>query len=157
MPTLTKRFIGHLQTNKINSCLELFDTIDSVDSIRLAQKISSRAKALNKTLPILLEVNTSGEAQKHGFTPKQKKEMLSCLEEPNIRVTGLMTVGPRTKDKKQIRKAFVELRNLRDSINQELGSTALKDLSMGMSGDYEIAAEEGSTMIRIGTALFGKR
>jgi pyridoxal phosphate enzyme (YggS family) len=157
MPTLIKRFIGHLQTNKINSCLELFDTIDSVDSIRLAQKISSRAKALNKTLPILLEVNTSGEAQKHGFTPKQKKEMLSCLEEPNIRVTGLMTVGPRTKDKKQIRKAFVELRNLRDSINQELGSTALKDLSMGMSGDYEIAAEEGSTMIRIGTALFGKR
>ena len=157
MPALTKRFIGHLQTNKINSCLELFDTIDSVDSIRLAQKISSRAKALNKTLPILLEVNTSGEAQKHGFTPKQKKEMLSCLEEPNIRATGLMTVGPRTKDKKQIRKAFVELRNLRDSINQELGSTALKDLSMGMSGDYEIAAEEGSTMIRIGTALFGKR
>jgi uncharacterized pyridoxal phosphate-containing UPF0001 family protein len=102
-------------------------------------------------------VNTSGEAQKYGFTPKQRKEMLSCLEEPNIRTTGLMTVGPRTKDKKQIRKAFVELRNLRDSINQELGSTALKDLSMGMSGDYEIAAEEGSTMIRIGTALFGKR
>jgi len=157
MPALTKRFIGHLQTNKINSCLELFDTIDSVDSIRLAQKISSRAKALNKTLPILLEVNTSGESQKHGFMPKQRKEMLSCLEEPNIRTTGLMTVGPRTKDKKQIRKAFVELRNLRDSINQELGSTALKDLSMGMSGDYEIAAEEGSTMIRIGTALFGKR
>ena len=157
MPTLTKRFIGHLQTNKINSCLELFDTIDSVDSVRLAQKISSKAKALNKTLPILLEVNTSGEAQKHGFMPKQRKEMLSCLEEPNIRTTGLMTVGPRTKDKKQIRKAFVELRNLRDSINQELGSTALKDLSMGMSGDYEIAAEEGSTMIRIGTALFGKR
>jgi len=157
MPALTKRFIGHLQTNKINSCLELFDTIDSVDSIRLAQKISSRAKALNKTLPILLEVNTSGETQKHGFMPKQRKEMLSCLEEPNIRTTGLMTVGPRTKDKKQIRKAFVELRNLRDSINQELGSTALKDLSMGMSGDYEIAAEEGSTMIRIGTALFGKR
>ena len=157
MPTLTKRFIGHLQTNKINNCLELFDTIDSVDSIRLAQKISSRAKALNKTLPTLLEVNTSREAQKHGFTPKQRNEILSCLEEPNLRVTGLMTVGPRTKNKKQIRKAFVELRNLRDSINQELGNAALKDLSMGMSGDYEIAAEEGSTMVRIGTALFGKR
>jgi hypothetical protein len=157
MPSLTKRFIGHLQTNKINSCLELFDTIDSVDSVRLAQKISSKAKALNKTLPILLEVNTSGEAQKHGFTPKQRKEMLSCLEKPNIRTTGLMTVGPRTKNKKQIRKAFVELRNLRDSINKELGKTVLKDLSMGMSGDYEIAVEEGSTMVRIGTALFGKR
>jgi hypothetical protein len=157
MPALTKRFIGHLQTNKINSCLELFDTIDSVDSVRLAQKISSKAKALKKTLPILLEVNTSGEAQKHGFLPKQRKEILSCLEEPNIRTTGLMTVGPRTKNKKQIRKAFVELRNLRDSINKELGKTALKDLSMGMSKDYEIAAEEGSTMVRIGTALFGKR
>ena len=157
MPALTKRFIGHLQTNKINNCLELFDTIDSVDSIRLAQKISSRVKALNKTLPTLLEVNTSGEAQKHGFTPKQRNEILSCLEEPKLRVTGLMTVGPRTKNKKQIRKAFVELRNLRDSINQELGNAALKDLSMGMSGDYEIAAEEGSTMVRIGTALFGKR
>ena len=157
MPALTKRFIGHLQTNKINNCLELFDTIDSVDSIRLAQKISSRVKALNKTLPTLLEVNTSGEAQKDGFTPKQRNEILSCLEEPNIRVTGLMTVGPRTKNKEQIRKAFVELRNLRDSINRELGNAALKDLSMGMSDDYEIAAEEGSTMVRIGTALFGKR
>ena len=88
---------------------------------------------------------------------QQRNEILSCLEEPNIRVTGLMTVGPRTKNKKQIRKSFVELRNLRDSINKELGETALKDLSMGMSKDYEIAAEEGSTMIRIGTALFGKR
>jgi hypothetical protein len=102
-------------------------------------------------------VNTSGEAQKYGFTPKQRNEMLSCLEESNIRITGLMTVGPRTTNKKQIRKAFVELRKLRDSINQALGNTALKDLSMGMSGDYEIAAEEGSTMVRIGTALFGKR
>ena len=157
MPGLIKRFIGHLQTNKINNCLELFDTIDSVDSIRLAQKISTRAKALNKNPPILLEVNTSGEAQKHGFTLQQRNEMLFCLEEPNIRITGLMTVGPRTTNKKQIRKAFVALRNLRDSINQELGNAALKDLSMGMSGDYEIAAEEGSTMVRIGTALFGKR
>ena len=157
MPGLTKRFIGHLQTNKINNCLELFDTIDSVDSTRLAQKISSRAKAFNKHPPILLEVNTSGEVQKHGFTPQQRNEMLFCLEEPNIRITGLMTVGPRTTNKKQIRKAFVALRNLRDSINQELGNAALKDLSMGMSGDYEIAAEEGSTMVRIGTALFGKR
>ena len=102
-------------------------------------------------------MNTSREAQKHGFTLKQRNEILSCLEEPNIRVTGLMTVGPRTKNKKQIRKAFVELRNLRDSINRELGNAALKDLSMGMSDDYEIAAEEGSTMVRIGTALFGKR
>ena len=157
MPALTKRFIGHLQTNKINKCLEMFDTIDSVDSIRLAQKISSKAKALNKTVPTLLEVNTSGEAQKHGFTPKERNAIISCLEQSNIRVTGLMTVGPRTKKKKQIRKAFVELRNLRDSINQELGNATLKDLSMGMSGDYEIAAEEGSTMVRIGTALFGKR
>ena len=102
-------------------------------------------------------MNTSGEVQKHGFTPQQRNEILFCLEEPNIRITGLMTVGPRTTNKKQIRKAFVALRNLRDSINQELGNAALKDLSMGMSEDYEIAAEEGSTMVRIGTALFGKR
>jgi pyridoxal phosphate enzyme (YggS family) len=157
MPGLTRRFIGHLQSNKVSKCLDLFDTIDSVDSLKLAQKISSKAKTHEKRTPVLLEINTSGEPQKQGFQKNQRSEMLLCLEEPNIEVVGLMTIGPRTTNKQIIKKAFVELRKLRDSINQELGKNTLKDLSMGMSGDYEIAAEEGSTMVRIGTALFGKR
>ncbi|MBC8344820.1 MAG: YggS family pyridoxal phosphate-dependent enzyme [Candidatus Marinimicrobia bacterium] len=157
MPGLTKRFIGHLQSNKVNKCLDMFDTIDSVDSLKLAKKISFRAKTLKRNVSVLLEINTSGEPQKQGFKHNQKSEMLLCLREPNIQVTGLMTIGPNTTNKDQIRKAFVALRNTRDALNQALGEAKLTDLSMGMSGDYEIAAEEGSTMVRIGTALFGKR
>jgi len=156
MPGLTKRFIGHLQSNKVKKCIELFDTIDAVDSLGLAQKINIKAKTLNKTIPTLLEINTSGEPQKHGFKPDQIEEMLLCVEASNLNVTGLMTVGPRTENKEKIRTAFVDLRDLRDFLNNN-NQTILTDLSMGMSGDYEIAAEEGSTMVRIGTALFGKR
>lgn len=157
MPGLTKRFIGHLQSNKVKKCIELFDTIDAVDSLGLAQKINIKAKTLNKTIPTLLEINTSGEPQKHGFKPDQIEEMLLCVEASNLNVTGLMTVGPRTKNKEKIRAAFVKLRNLRGLLNNKTNQKVLTDLSMGMSGDYEIAAEEGSTMVRVGTALFGKR
>ena len=157
MPNLTRRFIGHLQSNKVKKCMELFDTIDSVDSLKLIKKISKQASETNKVFPVLLEVNTSGEDQKHGFLPSKIDEMLRCFDELSVRVEGLMTIGPLTQDRQKTRESFKLLKELQASINERLGRDQLKELSMGMSGDYEIAIEEGSTMIRLGTVLFGKR
>jgi len=153
MPKITKRFIGHLQSNKVNKCIELFDTIDSVDSIKLLKKISNSAIKHQKKISVLLEINTSGEISKRGFKPNQISELKECLEIKNIDVNGLMTIGPNTNDKNKIRKSFQTLRKIKQTIK----NPKLKELSMGMSGDYEIAIEEGSTMVRLGTALFGKR
>ena len=157
MPGLVRRFIGHLQSNKVKKCLELFDTVDSVDSVKLAHKISNRAEALGKKVPVLLEINTSGELQKGGFFPDQIDGMLSCIKEKNIQVQGLMTIGPHTRDKEAIRKSFIILRNLSKSLNAQFKEKKLRELSMGMSGDYELAVEEGATMVRLGTVLFGPR
>lgn len=157
MQDITRRFIGHLQSNKVNKCLKMFDTIDSVDSLKLAKRISNAALSLKKTVPVLLEINTSGETQKHGFLPNQLDEIIECFNETNIKIEGLMTVGPKTTEEKKTRDSFIQLRKMRDSISQLLNQPNLRELSIGMSGDYEIAVEEGSTMIRLGTALFGKR
>ncbi|MBC8215349.1 MAG: YggS family pyridoxal phosphate-dependent enzyme [Candidatus Marinimicrobia bacterium] len=159
LPGLTKRMIGHLQSNKVNKTLDLFDTIDSVDSLKLAKRISNRAKLLEKNTPVLLEVNTSGEAAKSGFDPTNLQDMLACLEEENITVGGLMTVGPLTSVENEIREAFSSLRNLLNELNRQRPSNhpQMSELSMGMSMDYQLAVEEGSTMIRLGTALFGFR
>lgn len=157
MPNLTRRFIGHLQSNKVNKCLELFDTIDSVDSVKLAKKISKAALRLEKTIPVLLEINTSGESQKHGFLPDQLDTMGECFDQTNIRIDGLMTVGPLTADNERIRASFIQLQELKETINQSINQPNMRELSMGMSGDYEIAVEEGSTMVRLGTAIFGQR
>ena len=157
MPDLSRRFIGHLQSNKVNKCLDLFDTIDSVDSVKLLKRISNTTLQQERTIHVLLEINTSGETQKHGFLPDQLNEIRECFNLPNISIEGLMTVGPFTADKEKIRDSFKQLRALRKRINQSVIQSDMLELSMGMSGDYEIAVEEGSTMIRLGTALFGKR
>ena len=157
MPDLSRRFIGHLQSNKVNKCLELFDTIDSVDSVKLLKRISNIALKQERTIHVLLEINTSGETQKHGFLPDQLDEIRECFNLPSINIKGLMTVGPITADKEKIRDSFIQLRALRKKINQSVIQSDMLELSMGMSGDFEIAVEEGSTMIRLGTALFGKR
>jgi pyridoxal phosphate enzyme, YggS family len=137
--------------------MELFDTIDAVDSLKLIRKISKQASEKTGPFPVLLEVNTSGEQQKHGFLPSETDEMFRCFDEPHVNVEGLMTVGPLTQDRQKIRDSFRRLKELEAAINNHLGYDQLKELSMGMSGDYEIAIEEGSTMIRVGTALFGNR
>ena len=152
-----KRFIGHLQTNKVNKCLALFDTVDSVDSVKLARKISNRAEALDKTFPILLEANTTAERQKHGFRPDQIGEMLSCIALPGVSVQGLMTLGPLTSNENEIRSSFIQLRELKDALNGKLEEKKIMELSMGMSSDFEIAVEEGATMVRLGTVLLGPR
>jgi len=154
---IKKRFIGHLQTNKVNKCLNLFDTIDSVDSYRLASKIDTSARNKNIKIECLLEINTSGEKQKHGFKPEINKELLSCFNLKNLKIVGLMTVGPNTQDKNKIRKAFSLLREIKENINKNIKTDVLTELSMGMSGDYDIGIQEGSTMVRVGTSLFGKR
>ena len=154
---IKKRFIGHLQTNKVNKCLNLFDTIDSVDSYRLASKIDTSARNKNIKIECLLEINTSGEKQKHGFKPEINKELLSCFDLKNLNITGLMTVGPNTQDKNKIRKSFSLLREIKENINENISTSVLTELSMGMSGDYDIGIQEGSTMVRVGTGLFGKR
>ena len=154
---LKKRFIGHLQSNKIKKCVSIFDTIDSVDSIKTLRKVSKVSRDLNKKISVLIEINTSGELQKNGFHTYEKEEVLRCFdEEPNI-VEGLMTIGPHTTDQNRIRESFHKLRQLKEDLVCENKRIEIKHLSMGMSGDYELAVEEGSTMVRIGSLLYGKR
>jgi len=145
---ITWHMVGHLQTNKAKLALELFQAIDSVDSLPLARALSRKAPAL---LPILLEVNVSGEATKFGFL---SEALPLALEEiarlPNLEVRGLMTVAPLVKDPQEVRPLFARLRKLA----QALG---LKELSMGMSDDFEVAIEEGATQVRLGRAIFGPR
>ncbi len=156
MPKLNKRFIGHLQSNKVKKCVELFDSIDSIDSIKTLRKVGRYSKELEKDISILIEINTSGESQKHGFLPSQKEQILECFLEQELDIEGLMTVGPMTPNKNKVRKSFCLLRETKEWIESE-GKIKLKHLSMGMSGDYEIAVEEGSTMVRLGSALYGSR
>ena len=151
-----KRLIGRLQSNKAKKAVKIFDTIDSVDSLKLSQKISKAAKDLGKTQRVLLQINSSGENTKAGFSLNSKKEILECINMPGIKVEGLMTMGPNTKDVDLIARSFQKTKKLFDELN-ELENIKMKTLSMGMSGDYQIAIREGSTSIRVGTAIFGPR
>ena len=150
-------FIGHLQSNKCRDAVQLFQLIQSVDSLPLAQEINKRADEAAKMMPVLLEVNLAGEASKFGYKPEQ---LLAELKEinflPRIEIQGLMTVPPWSPDAENSRAHFRRLRELKQNCEQMLGAP-LPHLSMGMSGDFEIAIEEGATMVRIGTALFGPR
>ncbi len=154
---LKKRFIGHLQSNKTKKCVSIFDTIDSIDSIKTLRKVSKTSRALNKKISVLIEINTSGESQKNGFHTYEKEEVLNCFEEEPDMVRGLMTIGPNIADKNKIRQSFRKLRQMKEELTREKKEIKIKHLSMGMSGDYEIAVEEGSTMVRIGSLLYGKR
>ncbi len=146
--------VGHLQRNKASKALDLFDIIQSVDSIPLAYVLSRLAARRGKTLPILLEVNASREGSKYGFPPEEAVNAAEAVAElSNLSLLGLMTIGPLTDDLVQVRSAFELLRELRDKINETL-KLNLSELSMGMSDDFEMAVEEGSTMVRIGRAIF---
>ena len=157
MPSLEKRFIGHLQSNKVKKCLSLFDTIDSIHSLKIAKRINNHLIQENKKIKTLLEVNMSGDEQKHGFSPENTEEMLRTISFNALGVEGLMTIGPVSRNEKETRGAFEGLRALKEKLNSEIKKEALTELSMGMSGDYKIGIQEGSTMVRVGTALFGKR
>ncbi|MGA2787395.1 MAG: YggS family pyridoxal phosphate-dependent enzyme [Verrucomicrobiota bacterium] len=149
--------IGHLQSNKCRDAVELFKMIQSVDSLSLAQEINKRAEQAARTMPVLLEVNVAGEASKFGYRPER---LLAELEElnalPRIEIHGLMTVPPWSAEAEKARPYFRQLRELKVRAETALGAP-LPHLSMGMSGDFEVAIEEGATMVRIGTELFGAR
>lgn len=149
--------IGHLQRNKVRHALELFSVIHSVDSVRLLEQIERVAEESGHRPEILLEVNVSGEASKNGMSPEQVPEVIEyALGCRNVTLTGLMTLAPFYADPEQSRPVFSRLRCLRDDWERSFG-IGLPRLSMGMSNDYVVAAEEGSTWVRLGTVLFGHR
>jgi pyridoxal phosphate enzyme (YggS family) len=150
-------FIGHLQSNKSRDAVALFQRIESVDSIALARELQKQAEKQSRRLPILLEVNVAGEASKFGWNPAAVLDALPELHSfSRLELQGLMTIAPYSTDPERVRPVFRRLRELRDAAADRLG-TPLPVLSMGMSGDLEVAIEEGSTVVRIGTALFGER
>jgi pyridoxal phosphate enzyme (YggS family) len=147
-PPPTWHMVGHLQTNKASLAVELFHFIQSVDSIRLAEFISHRAQ---RDMPILLQVNVSSEASKFGLPPDEVSSAVEVIAHlPHLQIKGLMTIAPFTNNPEEVRPFFRQLRLLRDSLG-------LEHLSMGMTDDFEIAVEEGATMVRIGRAIFGQR
>src|SRR5438105_8107025 len=155
------RLIGHLQTNKAAQAAELFAAIDSVDSLRLAQKLDAAAGKARKRLPVLLEIHLGDESSKHGFAPDspELEEILAAVPQfTNLEIRGLMTIPPFTENPEGSRPHFRRLRQLRDAITaRNLPAVSTSTLSMGMSHDFEVAIEEGATCVRIGTAIFGPR
>jgi len=150
-------FIGHLQSNKVKYIAPFVSMIHSVDSLSLAEEISKQAEKNNRIIDILLQVNTSGEYSKFGCQPEKLIELFDSVARiKNLNVLGLMTIGTFSDNENIIRSEFKLLRELRDTINKTKGVN-LSHLSMGMSHDYEIAIEEGATIVRIGTAIFGER
>jgi len=149
-------FIGHLQSNKAKAAVELFGLIHGVDRLKLAQALEKAAAQMGKVQEILIQVNLAGEESKSGTSPEAAAGLLQEIGQlPHLRVKGLMTMPP-FLDPEEVRPYFRALRELRDRLEQlDLGK--LPELSMGMSGDYEVAVEEGATLVRVGTAIFGRR
>lgn len=149
--------IGHLQSNKCKDALITFDMIQSVDTLALAEELDKVAEKLAKRMPILLEVNVAGESTKYGFKPEEVLRELEKLNDlKRLEIHGLMTIAPWTPEPEKVRPVFRQLAELKKECETILG-VPLQHLSMGMSGDFEIAIEEGATIVRIGTALFGPR
>ena len=151
--------IGPLQRNKVRYVFDLFDMMHSLDRLELAEEINRRAERLGRRLPVLLEVNVGGEASKSGWTPDGLLSDVGQLATlPNIQVRGLMTIPPPTPQPHEARPFFRQLRQLRDRLVQEgYDGMTFDELSMGMTADYEVAIEEGATLVRVGTAIFGPR
>ena len=149
-PRPTWHMVGHLQTNKVKTALNLFDIIHSVDSLHLAEAISRRVPP-SARVPVLLEANVAGEPAKYGFSPEELPAQAKAIRRlPGLDVRGLMTVAPMTEDSYELRPVFRRLRQLAQSLD-------LPELSMGMTDDFEVALEEGATIVRIGRAIFGER
>lgn len=149
--------IGHLQTNKCRDAVHLFEMIHGVDSLHVALELQKQAEKASRTLPVLLEVNLAGEASKFGYTPDGLlRELPQINALPRLEVHGLMTMAPWTLEPEKVRPVFRAARELKQRCEEALG-VSLPHLSMGMTGDFEVAIEEGATLVRVGTALFGER
>jgi pyridoxal phosphate enzyme (YggS family) len=152
-------FIGHLQSNKARYAVDLFSMIHSVDRLSLAEELDQAANKNGKIVPILIQVNISGEESKSGIDPQETLQLLKRIAGlQHLSIQGLMTMPPWFEDPEDARPYFIALRKLRDKLSREkMPGIALQELSMGMSGDFEVAIEEGATLVRIGTAIFGPR
>jgi pyridoxal phosphate enzyme (YggS family) len=161
LPGAEWHLIGHLQSNKAAKAAELFGAVDSVDSARLAERLNAAAEKLNKTLPVLLEINVGGEEAKSGVVPDspELEQILAAVPQwKNLSVRGLMSVPPYTEDPEGARPFFQKLREIRHEIAiRHWPGVSMDTLSMGMSHDFEVAIAEGSTCVRVGTAIFGER
>jgi pyridoxal phosphate enzyme (YggS family) len=159
-PTVTFHLIGHLQSRKADDAAALFDRVHSVDSLKLAQRLDRFAAVHNRVLPILLEVNVSGEAGKYGFDQTRLDELYAAMDDilplNHVRLDGLMTMAPIVDRPEQARPVFSGLRDVRDALAARCGRP-LAQLSMGMTDDFEVAIEEGATLVRVGRAIFGER
>ncbi len=153
------RLIGHLQSNKVKQVIPYVDAIDSVDSLKILKMINTEAQKAGRIMPVLLQFNTSSEESKSGFASRD--ELYQCIEGASdlssVRIDGLMTIGPLTDDEQAIREAFSLLKNLQEDLKRRYTEHSFSELSMGMSSDYLLAIEMGSTMVRIGSAIFGAR
>lgn len=156
---ITWHCIGHLQTNKVKKAVKIFDLIETVDSVSIAKEISKRSAAIDKSMKIMIEVNSAREEQKNGVFPENVKELILQIKDlPNLEIVGLMTMGPWLDDVEQIRPYFKLTKELFDELSTLNDSNiSMKYLSMGMSDSYKIAIEEGANLVRIGTKLFGAR
>jgi pyridoxal phosphate enzyme (YggS family) len=152
-------FIGHLQRNKVKKVVDIFDMIESVDSLRLAEEIEKCCERRCKVMPILIEVNSGEEEQKHGALPQEVASLVKKISLMNhIRIMGLMTMGPRFGDPEESRPYFIKTRELFQQIKQlHLPNVEMRYLSMGMTNSYKVAIEEGANLVRIGTKIFGER
>lgn len=157
-PAVVFHMIGHVQSRKAAEVTALFDRVHSVDSLKLAQRL---ARCAVKPLPILLEVNVSGEESKYGFDGARRAELSNAVEAiaqlPNLQLDGLMTMAPIVAVPEQARPIFRALRELRDELTARFPALTLPQLSMGMTDDFEVAIEEGATLVRVGRAIFGER
>jgi hypothetical protein len=154
---LAWELIGHLQSNKAKLAVAHFDRVQSVDSEKLLRVLAQAAEAQSKTLPVLLQINAGNDPAKFGAEPAEAPRLLElALALPTLRVEGLMTIAPLSEDRDVARRTFANLRTIRDTLSAQFG-VALPELSMGMSGDLAEAIAEGSTLVRVGTALFGQR
>ena len=158
LPKLKKRLIGHLQSNKVNKAVKLFDAIDTIDSKKIARRLDNSLNRINQTKEVMLQVNTSGDNAKYGFNLTDEENLLEIISYKQLVVRGLMTIGEFTSDERKTRKTFILLRQLKEKLNDQLeNEKKLIDLSMGMSSDYAAAIQEGATMVRVGTGIFGPR
>ena len=159
--TISWHMVGHLQRNKVKQAVKLFDLVHSMDSLRLVRELESRCAALEKHMPVLLEINVSGEASKYGLPLDERKQLEAVIESvlaaPHLELQGLMTIAPIASDPEEVRPYFRRLRHLRDELARQFPAADWRHLSMGMTDDFEIAVEEGATLVRIGRAIFGPR
>lgn len=157
-PKYQWHMIGHLQRNKVKDVVPLVDMIQSVDSLRLVQEIEKQCAKINKTMPILIEVNISQEINKSGISPQECLDLIEeCKQYPHLDVQGLMCIGPLCENEEHIKKCFLDMAQLFQMAQKRYGTDRIKHLSMGMSDDYKLAIACGSNMVRLGSILFGER